>query len=112
MNLERVGAVHLERGVFVHLERGGGDVGELDGGRTIQHTLLPEPANVIFKKAEFSVEQICLSSIHYSTFKWLFKDAQDKVMDFDQDDDEGKMLFLHRLDPSRSSLVRPGLSPE
>ena len=64
MNLERVGAVHLERGVFVHLERGGGDVGELDGGRTIQHTLLPEPANVIFKKAEFSVEKYdCLLSI-------------------------------------------------
>ena len=66
VNLERVGAAHLERGVlvhlkrgvFVHLERGGGDVGELDGGRTIQHTLLPEPADVIFKKAEFSVEQI------------------------------------------------------
>ena len=58
VNLERVGAVHLERGVFVHLERGGGDVGELDGGRTIQHTLLPESVNVMFKKAEFSVEQI------------------------------------------------------
>ena len=58
VNLERVGAVHLERGVFVHLERGGGDVGELDGGRTIQHTLLPEPAYVIFNKAEFSVQKI------------------------------------------------------
>ena len=106
MNLERVGAVHLERGVFVHLERGGGDVGELDGGRTIQHTLLPEPVNVIFRKAEFSVEQICLSSILKMHI------AQDKVMDFDHDDDEGKMLFLQRLDPSRSSLVRPGFSPE
>ena len=51
-------------------------------------------------------------SLNFEFSRWLFKDAQDKVMDFDQDDDEGKMLFLHRLDPSRSSLVRPGLSPE